>query len=65
MRLLTWNLLLGVFAITLLSGCEAYVHTDAPAPARVDVNVKRPEPAVDIDVNRGPGGVDVEVKKNP
>lgn len=42
------------------AGCEAHVTTDAPPPAKVDVQVNRP-PAVDVDVNTKPGGADVDV----
>lgn len=56
--------LLGSAAI-LLGGCEAYVHTDAPPPAKVEVHTPRPKVNVDVDVNRGGGGVDVDVKRNP
>jgi hypothetical protein len=79
MRSLTLSLLACGAAAALFSGCEAYVHTDAPPPskievqpanppARVDVDVKSApsRPSVDVDVNTKPGGgVDVNVNRNP
>lgn len=70
---------LGICAAALLGGCEAYVHTDAPPPARVEVQPATPpaqidvdvkpapaRPSVDVDVNTKPGGgVNVDVNKNP
>jgi predicted component of type VI protein secretion system len=70
MRSLTLGLLACGAAAALFSGCEAYVHTDAPAnpPARIDVDVKPApsRPSIDVDVNTKPsGGVDVNVNRNP
>jgi hypothetical protein len=79
MRVHFWNIVWCGLAAALLCGCEAYVHTDAPPPsrievqpanplARVDVDVKPAAPArpsVDVDVNTKPGGVDVNVNRNP
>jgi predicted component of type VI protein secretion system len=55
---------LSLFLVALAVGCEAHVTTDAPPPAKVDVQVNRP-PAVDVDVSPKPGGtsVDVDVKR--
>ena len=57
---MTWPVLLGA-ALLAGAGCEAYVNTDAPPPARVGVE----GPAVDVEVNRKPGGIDVDVDRKP